>query len=186
MGELLALTWDDVDFKKQSICISKNLERVQTYHEDGTHDRTKLIVQDSAKSKKGIRTIPLQEDVFKMLVIHQQHQLDENLPNPLGLVFPSKVGTYTDPRTYQKRIAAVSKRCEILHVNVHALRHTFATRLVERRVSLKIIQNLLGHASIATAVRYTHALEDEKEKAVNRMNDIFQPAAEKKNSTELP
>lgn len=72
----------------------------------------------------------------------------ENNLNPLNLAFPSKNGTYTDPRTLQKRVDEVSKRCEAKGVNVHSLRHTFTTRLDENKVPLTVIQSLLGHASI--------------------------------------
>lgn len=170
MGELLALTWEDVDFKKKSIRISKDYVRVTVYNEAGEKDGTALIVQETPKSTKSNRIIPLQDDVFKTLMVHYQSQKSSKYPNPMCLVFPSKVGTHTDPRAYQKRIAAISDRCEIQHVNVHALRHTFATRLVEQQVPLRIIQELLGHSSVTTTMRYAHALEAEKEKAVNSMD----------------
>lgn len=176
MGELLALTWDDVDFKKKAIRISKDYVRVPVYNEDGSKAGTKLIVQETPKSKKSVRTIPVQQDVFAMLLLQKHDQESHKRYNPLNLVFPSKVGTHTDPRTYQKRIIAVSKRCEIQHVNVHALRHTFATRLVELQVPLKIIQELLGHASVTTTMKYTHALDEEKEKAVGSMDSLLPTA----------
>jgi site-specific recombinase XerD len=106
-------------------------------------------------------------------MFHRQVQLHEGHPNPQNLIFPSKRGTYTDPRTYQKRVQAVCKRCELQGVNVHALRHTFATRLMEQNVPIRTIQNLLGHSSIATTERYFHVLDDEKRKAIHRMSDFL-------------
>lgn len=173
MGELLALTWEDVDEKKMTIQINHNLVRVTIYDEAGKKDGTKLIVQ-TPKTQKSHRVIPVQEDIFRLLVQEKKKQeiAEKGSPpilNPLKLVFPSTVGTYTDPRTYQKCVEKISKRCEIQHVNVHALRHTFATRLVEQKVPLRIIQELLGHSAVTTTMRYTHALETEKEKAVDSM-----------------
>lgn len=107
-----------------------------------------------------------------MLIVHKQLQVLESLPNPLNLVFPSKKGTYTDPRTYQKRIEADMKHCSILGVNVHALRHTFATRLLEQQVHLVVIKELLGHSSVDTTMKYTHVLSEEKRKAVSTLNDF--------------
>lgn len=180
MGELLALTWEDVDMKKQTIRITKDLVRITAFNESGERNGTKLIVQDTPKSQKSNRLIPLQDDIFKMLKFHWQYQQSRQQANPFNLVFPSKVGTHTDPRTYQKRIAAISERCKILHVNVHALRHTFATRLVEQQVPIRIIQELLGHSSVTTTMRYTHALEDEKNKAVSSMNAFINLSPQQK------
>lgn len=171
MGELLALTWDDVDFETQSIHIHEDIIRVELF-DDPSGKKTKLIKQDTPKSKKSNRIVPIQEDNFKMMKVHKQLQVLECYPNPLNLVFPSKKGTYTDPRTYQKRIEAVMKRCAILGVNVHSLRHTFATRLVEQNIPLVIIKELLGHASIETTMRYTHALQSEKRKVVDALKDF--------------
>lgn len=171
LGELLALTWDDVDFDSQCIHIHENIIRIELF-DDPSGRKTKLIKQETPKSNKSDRSVPLQDGIFKMLKIHQQLQVLECYPNPLNLVFPSKKGTYTDPRTYQKRVAAVMKRCQILGVNVHALRHTFATRLVEQNIPLVIIKNLLGHASIETTMKYTHALQSEKRKAVDVLKEF--------------
>lgn len=60
------------------------------------------------------------------------------------------------------------------HINFHALRHTYATRLFERGVPLKTVQKLLGHASIKiTADIYTHVMRTEKIEAVEKLNDLF-------------
>ncbi len=173
MGELLALTWDDISESNRCIRINKDVVRVELYDGDSSSKKTRLILQDTPKSKKSNRTILLPTELFKVLMIHKQTQILENHPNPLNLMFPSKCGTYTDPRTYQKRIAAVTKRCEILGVSVHALRHTFATRLTEKSVPLNTIQGLLGHSQISTTMRYLHSLNAEQRKAVEFMNDFI-------------
>ena len=55
--------------------------------------------------------------------------------------------------------------------SVHKLRHTAATRMVEKGVDLVVIQQLLGHATITTTMRYTHALEELKVKAIEILSD---------------
>ena len=57
---------------------------------------------------------------------------------------------------------------------VHTLRHTFATRLSENNVPLRVVQDLMGNASLNTTMRYTHALEDKKREAVDTMR-VFLP-----------
>lgn len=172
MGEVLALEWGDLNAKKRTIRINKDLERVQLF-DDPSGKKTELILQETPKSKTSNRETPVYENIWQLLMFHQQIQLHEGQLNPLNLLFPSKRGTYTDPRTYQKRVQAVCKRCELQGVNVHALRHTFATRLMEQNVPIRIIQNLMGHASIVTTEKYSHVLDDEKRKAINRMSGFL-------------
>ena len=104
--------------------------------------------------------------------IHRFYQ-NSDWPNPDRLLFPSTKGTIIDPRSFQQRVAAVSQRCEIQHVNVHALRHTFATRLVEQEVPLRIVQDLLGHASITTTQRYAHVFSEERKNAIDRLDEFL-------------
>lgn len=59
-------------------------------------------------------------------------------------------------------------------VNLHALRHTFATRLLEAGENLEIVQELLGHALIGiTADIYNHVSPELKRHAANKMNDVL-------------
>jgi integrase len=55
------------------------------------------------------------------------------------------------------------------------MRHTFATRLFEKEASLKTVSKLLGHSDTSiTANTYTHVLPEEKIKAIEKLNDIFE------------
>lgn len=167
LGELLALEIADVDFVKKGLHVRRNLVRFKTYQDEGP--KTKLIVQDTLKSGKPHLFVPLMDDLFNIVVRHIFKLQNSDWPNPNGLLFPSKKGTYIEPRSLEIRLAAVSKRCELKNVNPHALRHTFATRLVEQKVPLNIVQELLGHASIQTTRRYAHVFEDAKATAVNSL-----------------
>lgn len=65
--------------------------------------------------------------------------------------------THIDPKSFEIRLNAVSKRCEIKKVNPHALRHTYITRLFEAGLDIKEIQYLAGHSTIDMTLRvYTH------------------------------
>ena len=105
-----------------------------------------------------------------MLLFHRKMQLVQDLPNPLNLIFPSKKGTYTDPRTYQRRVQQVVKRAGLENISVHTLRHTFATRLVENDVHMAVLKEIMGHSSIKTTERYVHAAADLQGQAVNILN----------------
>lgn len=176
LGEILALEISDFDFKKKRIYVNKDIVRINTYAATGP--KTKLIKQDTPKSNTSNRWIPMNEEVEALAQAQFSTLANENNLNPLSLAFPSKNGTYTDPRTLQKRVDEVSKRCEAKGVHVHSLRHTFATRLDENKVPLTVIQSLLGHASIITTSRYSHALDRERQKAVETLEGAVFPKKE--------
>ena len=173
LGELLALYIEDVDFERQGLHVRRNIARFKTYDKDPNAPKTKLIIQDTPKSNKRTLFVPLSDALFGILIRHICKLENSDWPNPNRLLFPSTKGTMIDPRSFQKRVAAVSKRCEIQHVNVHALRHTFATRLVEQEVPLRIVQELLGHASITTTQRYAHVFSAERKNAIDRLDEFL-------------
>lgn len=165
MGEMLALTWDDLDMKNHRVRVNKNIVRVKSHLPYGP--KTVLIVQDMPKTKKSRRTVRVPSEVFQILMMHKRRLVMERYYNPDNLMFPTKFGTHTDPRTYQKRIAVIVNRCGEQGIHPHTLRHTFATRLAEQGVPLHILQRILGHASVTTTEKYSHALDEQKDSAVD-------------------
>jgi integrase len=186
VGELLALEVGDIDVKMQTVEICRNIARVKTESADPNNPqikilnydpqkKTHLIVQETPKTKTSNRTMPLSDDVFMLVAKHLYFLEQSNWPNPHNLLFPSIKGTYIDPKSYEKRLDAVSKRCEIRKVNPHALRHTFATRLIEEKVAITTVQELLGHASVTTTQRYITTMIEEKRNAVESVSVYLNP-----------
>ena len=64
-------------------------------------------------------------------------------------------------------------RNDIRERDFHSLRHTYATQLIRRGVSIEVIAELLGHSSTEITKIYAHILDDDKQKAVDKLNDIF-------------
>jgi site-specific recombinase XerD len=181
VGELLALEVSDLDVKTQSMEIMRNIARVRTESADLDNPhikvlnyrpdkKTHLIVQETPKTKTSNRMMPLSDGVFTLIAKHLYYLEQSDWPNPHNLLFPSTKGTYIDPKSYELRLEAVSKRCEIRKVNPHALRHTFATRLIEEKVPITTVQELLGHASVSTTQRYVTTMIEEKRDAVESMS----------------
>ena len=182
VGELLALEIGDLDLERQSLSITKNLIRVQTTAlsldnpnirivDYNPNKKTHLIVQNTPKTKNSYREISISDGLCELLIRHLYTLAHGSWPNPENLMFPSKVGTHIDPKSFELRLSAVSKRCEIKKVNPHALRHTLATRLVEEKIPLNIVQGILGHASIETTRKYLHKNTDIEREAISTMTD---------------
>lgn len=185
VGELLALRIEDLDLERQVLVINKNLIRVnsQAISLDNPNIRilnydprkkTHLILQNTPKTKTSNRTIAISDGLCELLERHLFTLSHGIWPNPEGLLFPSTTGTYLDPKSFEVRLKAVSKRCEIKKVNPHALRHTMATRMVEEKVPLNIVQGILGHSSIETTRKYLHKNEAIERAAVGMMTNYLE------------
>ena len=79
------------------------------------------------------------------------------------LVFTTETGEMLDPRNFQDSFKRLLKRNGIREVNVHGIRHTFATRAIESGMSMKTLSQILGHSSTAfTMDIYGHVTEELK------------------------
>ncbi len=184
VGELLALHISDFNLQRQTLTVNKNLIRVSTaaLSQDNPtiqilnydpEKKTHLIIQSTPKTKSSNREIAISDGLCELLVRHLYTLANSSWPNPDNLMFPSTTGTYIDPKSFEIRLAAVSKRCEIRKVNPHALRHTLATRLVEEKTPLNIVQGILGHASMDTTRKYLHKNQDLERNAIEHMSNYL-------------
>lgn len=181
-GELLALEISDFNLERQTLRVTKNIQRVLTeaLSPDNPNikilnydpsKKTHLIVQNTPKTRSSYRETAISDGLCDLLVRHIFTMANSDWPNPNNLLFPSTTGTYIDPKSFDIRLRAVSKRCEIKNVNPHALRHTLATRLVEEKVPLNIVQGILGHSSIETTRKYLHKNDEIEREAIQSMSD---------------
>lgn len=169
LGELLALTWDDIDFDNKRITINKNAVNVKVSDENGEeHYRT--IHQKGTKTDSGIRNIPLPDlaiDAFREL---------HKITGKETFVMTTKKGEVAlkanIDRMFHRIINAVGLE-EKLPKNhaVHALRHTFATMLFSNSTSSKVTSRLLGHSTTRiTEDVYIHVLNDNENQAIEDLN----------------
>ena len=174
LGELLALTWDDVDFDKKQISISKSAGRIRNQETMKTE-----IIVGGPKSKSGYRNIAMLSAAVTILEKHHTLQQEElklagSAYNKLNLVFCSTVGGYIEPRRINTTLDKVLNKAGVDHINFHALRHTFATRALESGIPAKVIQEMLGHADVSlTLNRYTHLLKETMHTEMEKMNSVF-------------
>lgn len=177
LGELLSLRWSDIDFENGTIKVRQTINRLKTLDKDSS-TKTKLIIQESPKTTKSRRTIPIPESIVTELKMHNGRQIAEKITNKNNLVFISEVGTPVEPRTFINMLHRIIYNCKIPHTNVHALRHTFATRLLEANEHVKIVQEMLGHANISMILdTYSLVLTEQKKSAADKLNHFFEQNA---------
>ena len=156
IGELCALTWNDIDFKNGVVRVSKALQRVSDKSGKG---RTAIIVT-SPKSKTSVRDIPLPAFVLDILKQNERS----------GYIL-SGTNKPVEPRTMQNRFKAVLKECGVRSANFHLIRHTYATVCIESGFDAKTVSELLGHSNVnITLNRYVHSSMEMKKKCVAGLN----------------
>ena len=168
VGEMLALTWNDIDFDNGKVKINKNLQRI-----DGN------IIITTPKTEKGKRDIPLLPETAQLLKTQKKHQLEQRLKAGSAwekgeYVFSTSLGTPLDKSNINRTIHRICKTEGIKPFSVHVLRHTFATRGLEAGIDLKVMQEILGHASLAmTADTYSHVMPDKKKENMEKLKGMF-------------
>lgn len=158
LGEVIALDWSDIDLDNKTISIHKDaiVVRERTSGGEATGKST-LIVQDTPKTSKANRKIPINATALEALRRLQAEA------NGCPFLVHTKTGKRTMTNTIYRQLCNAYQRCCISGTTVHTLRHTFATRLFERGATVKDVSELLGHASIAiTANIYIHVIQERK------------------------
>ena len=183
-GEVIGLTWDAIDWDKHTLTVNKTMEFRHKQHEWRA---------GPPKTKTSYRTIPLTDTAYQILWnLYLGREYRKESPEL------DKVLTYIDRRTakqatlymrdlvfinyrtgmpaknssYDTHLYKLCDKAGIEHFCMHALRHTYATRAIESGMQPKVLQKLLGHASIKTTMdRYVHVTDDTMFQAVRQFQN---------------
>lgn len=131
IGELMALNWGKVDFVKKQVIVKDNFS---------------VGVLGSTKGNK-IRYIPMTQDLYDHLIVMSPKE---------GFVLKGPDGLRFRPECSRTSIHAICDQANLRQIGWHKLRHTFASRLAERGVSMLALMKLMGHSDIRTTMRYAH------------------------------
>lgn len=161
IGEICALTWEDIDIENAVVNIRKTIQRIYIIEDDGSR-RTELLI-DTPKTKNSNRQVPLSRDLIRMLkpfkkIVNPEFYILTNHEKP------------TEPRTYRSYYKNLMKELEIPEMKFHGMRHSFATRCIESKCDIKTISVLLGHSNISTTLNlYVHPNGEQKKAAIDLM-----------------
>ena len=160
LGELLPLTWNDIDFKSGIMTISKTAYRIK-------QNGKPQVVIDKPKTKNSSRLIPLPKQLLEIL--KRARRISKS-----DFVLSTRTGGIVGTRAYQKTYERILKKLDIPYKNFHSLRHTFATRAIEMGMDVKTLSEILGHKNpVITLQRYTHSMLSYKTEMMNKMGKML-------------
>ncbi len=161
IGELLALTWSDIDFIKGMLSVTKSC-----YYGKGVNGKFGRCTE-LPKTMTSRRTIPIPKQLLAILKSIKKRSQSEYViasgANPVSV------------RSYQRSFALLLRKLKIPHKGFHALRHTFATRALECGMDIKTLSEILGHKNASiTLNRYVHSLMEHKQEMMNKLGKLLQ------------
>jgi integrase len=167
-GEILGLKWSDVDMYAGTLQVRRTLSEALAGH-----------LFEPPKNGKG-RNVKLTARAVEALRNHLTRQIEEieslgDRYRDQGLVFPSQVGTPMNAKNLTARsFKPLLKRAKLPNIRFHDLRHTFATLMLQNGEHPKVVQEMLGHATIAiTMDTYSHVLLNMQRDAVDRLGVLL-------------
>ena len=187
VGELTGLRWDDVDFENNTI----NINHTLVYYKHRTNGCYFSI--NTPKTKSGYRTIPMIDVVREAFQEEKKYQQESGVPQDIKIdgytnfIFINRYGNVQNQGMLNKSLRRIMRDCNewvldntqaneepviLPRFSCHSLRHTFATRLCESGINIKVIQDVLGHADITTTMNiYTDATKELKDLEFQKFNN---------------
>jgi integrase len=169
-GELLGLTWDDIDLDKRQLTVRRAVQRV-----DGE------LVMVEPKTTQSRRTLSVPQ--IAVVGLQEEARWQEEMRkasagpwNPMGLVFPSRNGTPLDggnvTRSFQKLLGDAG----LPRIRFHDLRHTCASLLLAQGEHMRVIMEQLGHSQIGLTMNtYSHVMHEALEGAADKLERALSP-----------
>ncbi len=182
-GELIGLTWSDVDFDKEEINVNHQLVYKKV---DGRYK----FYAEAPKTKSGTRIIPMTKEVKHELLIQKQRQIMNGTPSKVIIngyhdfcfttknrvpIMPSAVNSvlYNIVNAYNKRVNECEGEEKLPRISAHILRHTACTRMAEYGMDIKVLQYIMGHNSIDVTMNvYNHVSAERNKEEMKKMENI--------------
>lgn len=194
IGEVVGLRWSDVDMEKRTIDINHSM----TYYPRRTDTYKCEFKVSLPKTEAGIRILPMMQPVYEALQSEYERQKEDGFCTAVvdgmsGFIFSNRFGMIHNPAAINRAIRRIieahnaeeiikakkEKREPIIipHFSCHHLRHTFCSRFCENETNIKIIQEIMGHASIETTMDiYAEVNSDKKKESIEKLTknlDVF-------------
>lgn len=165
VGECCGYTWQDFDPLTGGIHVSHSIQRVSLYHQQ--KQKTKLLLTET-KSDSSRRFIPLPRFLVKILVQFKKAN------QAMGSDYIFGAGRKAmDPRVLQYHLTRVTESIGLQGIHFHTLRHTFATRFIEKNGDMQALKEILGHSSAKITLEwYGHSTKQHIQKSMLKLNRL--------------
>lgn len=200
VGEVTGLRWEDIDLEERTLSVNHTLV-YYNHAENGCY-----FGINTPKTKAGKRIIPMLDNVREAFIQEKEFQKEAGISCKADIdgytdfIFINRFGNVQHQGTLNKALRRIMRDCnqEIIEkaknkknivllpkFSCHVLRHTFATRLNEAGLNMKVIQDVLGHADIGTTMNiYTDVTKEMKTKEFDILNKYFKPENKEDDSGE--
>ena len=144
------------------------------------------------KTNASRRTVPLPPPLLAELRVHRRQQAQEGLragplwSRSLGLTFPDEFGRPIDPARDWREWKSILKLASVRDARLHDARHTAATLLLVQGVDLRTVMAIMGWTEMATAQRYSHAVDELRMEAARRIGSALWPETETRDIASSP
>lgn len=187
--EVISIRWEDLDFEKRLISINHNI----TYYPRSENSFRCEYDLTLPKSEKGIRLIPMLDEVYEALLAEKEYQeisgehctfeikgmknfifynRFHSIQNPAGI--NRGIKRIVNDYNYDERLKAKREGrepVEIPYFSCHITRHTFCSRLCENETNVKVIQEIMGHKDIQTTLDiYAEVSNQKKQEVFEKLN----------------
>lgn len=181
IGEVIGLTWDDIDFETQTVSINHQV----IYRKQVETNKCRHYI--SLPKNKTCRTIPLQKEIYQIMHQYKKQTYFKSMYSEYSLdgyskfVFlNSELKLYT-PNTITRALHSMRDTFNagqdvamgdliLPDFSAHTFRHTFCTRMAENGIDIKVLQEIMGHKTIAVTMQvYNHVLEEHKKKTLENI-----------------
>ena len=166
IGELCALRWEDIDLEQGILHVRRTVKRIENT-DRSSRNRCRMVV-GPPKSHTSFRDLPLPDSIWRDLIRYHAGVADDSC-----YLLNGRCDRFVLPRSYERSFSAWMKKCGIPEINVHSMRHSFATRCLQSGCGIKTVSEMLGHSSTAITMNlYIHTTMEEKREAVNHLYGI--------------